>query len=182
MDIMLVRKLGAPRQEELAMGAIAGGGGVVLNENILHSLRISEKKLQDVINRERQELQRREALYREGRPAMEIDGRAVVLVDDGLATGASMRAAIMAVKARARRVVVAVPVGAPGTCEELGREVDQVVCAVMPERLDAVSMFYREFEPTPDDEVAELMRLGSEIGQKNTQRDKIYSLFLRLSG
>ncbi len=157
LDILVVRKLGVPGQEELAMGAIASGGGVVLNEYIVRSCHVSEKKLEHVIERETQEMERRERLYREGRAAMEIAGRAVVLVDDGLATGASMRAAVMAVKGRARRVIVAVPVGAKSTCEELAQEVDQVVCAMMPEPLDAVSLFYREFGPTSDEEVKALM-------------------------
>jgi putative phosphoribosyl transferase len=160
MDILVVRKLGVPGQEELAMGAIASVGGVVLNEYIVRSCHVSEKKLEHVIEREMEEMGRRERLYREGRPAMEIAGRTVILVDDGLATGASMRAAIRAVKGRARRVVVAVPVGANSTCEELAQEVDQVVCAQTPEPLDAVSLFYREFGPTGDDEVKALMKQG----------------------
>ena len=166
LDIMVVRKLGVPGQEELAMGAIASGGGMVLNEPIVRAWHVSEKKLEHVIGRERQEMERREALYRRGRPAVEIAGRTVVLVDDGLATGASMRAAIRAVQGRARRVIVAVPVGAKGTCEELAHEVDRVVCALVPEPLDAVSLFYREFGATTDEEVVELIktRLGSGTG------------------
>jgi predicted phosphoribosyltransferase len=160
LDILVVRKLGVPGQEELAMGAIASGGGVVLNEHVLRSYRVSERKLEHVVERELQELERRENLYRGGRSAIEIEGRAVVLVDDGLATGASMRAAIRAVKARARRVIVAVPVGARSTCEELRGEADEMVCALMPEPLDAVSLFYREFGPTSDDEVKALIRQG----------------------
>jgi predicted phosphoribosyltransferase len=157
LDIMVVRKLGAPGQEELAMGAIASGGGFVLNEQIVRACHVSEKKLEQVIERERGEMERRETLYRRGRPAMEIAGRAAILVDDGLATGASMRAAIRAVSGRARKVAVAVPVGAKSTCEELAHEVDRVVCALMPERMDAVSLFYREFGPTADEEVIRLM-------------------------
>ena len=160
LDILVVRKLGVPGQEELAMGAIASGGGVVLNDHVLRAYRVSEKKLEHVMERELQELERREELYRDGNEAVEIGGRSVVLVDDGLATGASMRAAIRAVKGRARRVIVAVPVGARSTCEELRREVDDVVCALMPEPLDAVSLFYCEFGATSDDEVKALMRLG----------------------
>jgi putative phosphoribosyl transferase len=157
MDILVVRKLGVPGREELAMGAIARGGGVVLNEYIVRSHHVSEKKLEHVIVRETLEMEQRERLYHEGRAAMEIAGRAVVLVDDGLATGASMRAAVMAMKGLARRVIVAVPVGAKSTCDELAQEVDQVVCALTPEPLDAVSLFYREFGPTSDDEVKALM-------------------------
>lgn len=158
LDILVVRKLGVPGVEELAMGAIASGGGVVLNDYVLQSYRISEKKLGHVIEHERQEMERREKLYREERPPAEIAGRTVILVDDGLATGASMRAAIRAVKGRARRVIVAVPLGARSTCEELAKEADQVVCAMTPEPLDAVSLFYREFPPTSDQEVIRFMR------------------------
>ena len=161
LDILVVRKLGVPGQEELAMGAIASGGGVVLNDHVLRVYRISEKKLEQVMERELHELERREKLYRNGREALKIDGRAVILVDDGMATGASMRAAIRAVKGRARRVIVAVPVGAKSTCEELRREADEVVCALMPEPLDAVSLFYREFGATSDDEVRALTLQGS---------------------
>jgi putative phosphoribosyl transferase len=161
LDILVVRKLGVPGQEELAMGAIASGGGVVLNDHVLRSYRISDKNLEHAIERERQELERRERLYRDGRSAPEIQGRAVILVDDGLATGASMRAAIRAVKGRARRVVVAVPVGAASTCEELRAEADEVVCALTPEPLDAVSLFYREFGPTSDQEVKALVNQES---------------------
>jgi putative phosphoribosyl transferase len=160
LDILVVRKLGVPGQEELAMGAIASGGGVVLNELIINSYRVSEKKLEHVIARETQELERRETLYREGRPSAEIEGRAVILVDDGLATGASMRAAIRAVKGRARKVIVAVPVGAKSTCEELAQEVDHLVCAMMPEPLEAVGLFYWKFEAPSDEEVKELMKQG----------------------
>lgn len=171
LDILVVRKLGVPGREELAMGAIASGGGVVLNDEILRGYRISEKKLEHVIERELEELQRREKLYRDGRPAMEISGRTVILVDDGLATGASMRAAIRAVKGRARRVIVASPVGAKSTCEELRGEVDEVVCALMPEPLDAVSLFYREFGATSDDEVKALMRRDGNGGLETRDQD-----------
>ena len=168
LDILVVRKLGVPGEEELAMGAIASGGGFVLNEQIVRSCHVSEKKLGHVIERERHEMERREKLYRDGRPAIEIAGRAVILVDDGLATGASMRAAIRTVCGRARRVIVAVPVGAKSTCGELAQEVDEVVCALMPDPLDAVSLFYREFGPTDDDEVKSLMRQDSPaLGQSS---------------
>jgi predicted phosphoribosyltransferase len=165
LDILVVRKLGVPGQEELAMGAVASGGGLVLNEAIMRSFQVSEKKLERVLERETREMERREMLYREGRPALEISGRPVILVDDGLATGASMRAAIRAVKGRARLVIVAVPVGTQSTCEELAREVDQVVCALTPEPLDAVSLFYREFGATTDEEVKRLIDPG--IGKDN---------------
>jgi putative phosphoribosyl transferase len=161
LDILIVRKLGLPWQEELAMGAIASGGAMVLNEDVLRQYRVSDEALEQVIERERKELARREELYREGRPATEIDGRTVILVDDGLATGASMRAAIRAVKGRARRVIVAVPVGAKSICQELRGQTDDVVCALIPDPLYAVSMFYREFQATSDEEVKALLRAGS---------------------
>jgi len=160
LDILVVRKLGVPGQEELAMGAVASGGAIAMNENVLRRFRVAAKTLEYVIECEKRELERRERLYRAGRPSVEIAGRTAILVDDGLATGASMRAAIRAVEGKARRVVVAVPVGAKSTCEDLATEVDQVVCALMPDPLDAVSLFYREFGPTSDEEVEQLMRHG----------------------
>ena len=157
LDILVVRKLGVPWQPELAMGAIASGEAIVLNEDVLRANRISGTQLDQVIQRERAELHRREALYRQGHPAVPTEGRAVILVDDGLATGASMRVAIRAVKEDARRVIVAVPVGAKSTCEELKTIADEVVCALIPEPLEAVGQFYRNFEATSDDEVRYLL-------------------------
>ena len=157
LDILVVRKLGVPWQEELAMGAIASGGTIVLNEDVLRSAHIPAAKLQAVIDREKAELARREVLYRQGQPALPIDGRAVVLVDDGFATGASMRAAIRAVTGRARRTIVAVPVGAKSTCDDLKTMAHEVICALVPEPLEAVSQFYRDFQPTSDGEVRELL-------------------------
>ena len=157
LDILVVRKLGVPGQEELAMGAIASGGEVVLNQDVLRRTGVSKEELAEVIAREKVELARRERMYREGRGQIDIDGRAVILVDDGLATGASMRAAVRAVTGRARTVIVAVPVGSKSTCAELSTEVDRVICATMPRLLDAVSLFYRDFEPTSDEEVKELL-------------------------
>lgn len=161
LDILVVRKLGTPGQEELAMGAIASGGTVVLNPDILRSTRISEETLRVVVERAKQEMERQEHAFREGRGAPEIEGRTVILVDDGLATGASMRAAIGAVKPRARQVIVAVPVGARSTCDQLRSEVDRVICTATPEPFEAVGMFYRDFDATSDEEVRALMREGS---------------------
>lgn len=158
LDILVVRKLGAPGQEELAMGAIASGGAIVLNDDVLRRFHVTSNTLELAIEREKRELDRRENFYREGRAPVEIAGRTAILVDDGLATGASMRVAIRSMKDRARRVIVAVPVGARSTCEDLAQEADQVVCALIPDPLDAVSLFYREFGPTSDDEVKSLMR------------------------
>ena len=160
LDILLVRKLGVPWQEELAIETIASGDAIVLNEEVLRSGRISQTKLDQVIQRERAELHQREALYRQGHPGVPLDGRVVILVDDGLATGASMKVAIKAVKDQARRVIVAVPVGAKSTVEELKTMADEVVCALIPEPLEAVSQFYREFGATSDEEVRELLRRG----------------------
>jgi putative phosphoribosyl transferase len=157
LDIFLVRKLGAPGQRELAMGAIASGGTTVLNEDVLRSLRVPERVLEAVTERETRILQRMEAAYREGRAPIAIEGRTVILVDDGLATGATMRAAVRAVRPRAKAVIVAVPVGAKSTCADLRSEADQVICAAMPEPLDAVGRFYRNFDPTRDEEVRMLL-------------------------
>ena len=168
LDILVVRKLGVPWQKELAMGAIASGGAIVLNEDVLRTCRISSAQLEQVVQKEREELSRREALYRHGRPPLGIDGRVVILVDDGLATGASMRVAIRAVKDRARRVIVAVPVGARRTYEELKTLADEAVCALIPEPLEAVSQFYQKFEATPDEEVRELLRVGMRSSRDPT--------------
>ena len=158
LDILVVRKLGAPGAEELAMGAIASGGFLVLNDDLLRRFHVTEKKLKQTIEQETREMERRERLYRSGRSPIEVAGRTAILVDDGLATGASMRVAIRAVSDRARRVIVAVPVGAESTCVELARLADRVICALNPEPLDAVSLFYREFAPTSDEEVKALLQ------------------------
>ena len=161
LDVLLVRKLGVPGQEELAMGAIASGGIVVLNRRILHSVRISKETLCAAVERAKQEMERQEREFRGGRAAIEIQGRTVILVDDGLATGATMRAAARAVRPVARRVIVAVPVGAEITCRDLAGEVDQIICHEMPDPFEAVGNFYLNFEPTSDEEVKELMSAGS---------------------
>jgi putative phosphoribosyl transferase len=157
LDILLVRKLGTPGQKELAMGAIASGGTTVFNQDVLHALHVPQRIVDAVIEREQRNLERMEAAYREGRPPIPIAGRTVILVDDGLATGASMRAAVRAVRPHAKAVVIAVPVGARSTCAAIRREADQVICATEPEPLDAVGRFYRNFDPTSDDEVRMLL-------------------------
>jgi predicted phosphoribosyltransferase len=162
LDILVVRKLGAPGQEELAMGAIASGGEVVFNSDVVRSFRVSEKLLAQQIEHEKESIERLERTYREGRAPVEIEGRVVILVDDGLATGASMRAAIRAVRPKSRSVIVAVPVGARSTCDALAKEADRVICSLTPEPFDAVSLFYREFEPTSDEEVRTLLREGTD--------------------
>jgi putative phosphoribosyl transferase len=158
LDVFVVRKLGVPGHEELALGAMASGGVVVFNENITAELDLPQHALDEVIRRETKELARREGLYRGGRPALDVRRRTVILVDDGLATGASMRAAVSALKAAGpARVVVAVPIASPETCAELGEEVDDIVCAVTPVPFYAVGRWYEDFTPTPDDEVRALL-------------------------
>jgi putative phosphoribosyl transferase len=157
LDIFTVRKLGVPGYEELAMGAVASEGTVVINEAVVREFGISQETLDAVARRERLEIERRESLYREGRPPLAIDGRSAILVDDGLATGASMLAAVRALRPRARQVIVAVPVAAKRTCVELSREVDRIICVVTPRSFMAVGMFYRHFEPTTDEEVRSLL-------------------------
>jgi putative phosphoribosyl transferase len=146
------------------MGAIASGGIVVLNRRILHSVHISRETLCAAVERAKEEMERQEREFRGGRAAIEIQGRTVILVDDGLATGATMRAAARAVRPLARRVVVAVPVGAEITCRHLAGEADQVICHEMPDPFEAVGNFYRDFEPTSDAEVKALMNAGLKAG------------------
>jgi putative phosphoribosyl transferase len=157
LDIFIVRKLGVPGQEELAMGAIASGGTIVINQDVVKGLAIANAAIEEAANRERQEIERREVEYRGGRPPLPTEGRTVILVDDGLATGASMRAAARALRPRARSTIVAVPVAAKSTCDELRSEVDQVICATTPDPFGAVSMFYRNFAQTTDEEVRTLL-------------------------
>ena len=158
LDLFLVRKLGVPGHEELAMGAIASGGVVVLNEHVLRYERIGREDIDRVAREESAELQRRERAYRDDRPPPQLEGKTVILVDDGLATGASMRAAAQAVrKHNPARVVVAVPVAAPETCEQLREEVDDTICAITPRSFTAVGVWYEDFSQTTDDEVRELL-------------------------
>ena len=157
-DVFLVRKLGVPGHPELAMGAIAEGGVEVLSDHLIRDLGIPEAAVQNVAVRERMELDRRDTLYRQGRPRPSIKGHIVVVVDDGLATGASMQAAVLALrKLEPARVVVAVPVGALETCERLRQEADEVVCVATPEPFRAVGLWYRRFDQTTDDEVRQLL-------------------------
>lgn len=158
LEVFVVRKLGAPGQPELALGAIASGGVQVLNDHIVRSLRISEREVAAVVKREERELGRRERLYRGERPYPNTEGRTVILVDDGLATGATMRVAVKALRAQnPERLVVAVPVGAPDTCERLRLEADVVVCAATPEPFYGVGQWYGAFPQTGDGEVQELL-------------------------
>ena len=158
LDVFVVRKLGVPGHEEYAMGAIATGGVVLLNHQVLRSAGVSDAAVQQVLLDERRELERREQRYRGDRPAPQVAGQVVILVDDGLATGSTMLAAVSALKAeRPARIVVAVPVASPDTCDALRRAADEVVCSVTPEPFHAVGLWYDDFSQTSDEEVHELL-------------------------
>jgi len=158
LDVFVVRKLGLPGHEEYAMGAIASGGVRVLNDELVRSLDIPPRAVDAVIEREQEELARRERLYRDGRRPPELQGRTVILVDDGLATGSTMLAAVRALRQQhPARIVVAVPTAAFETCQQLRREADEVVCASTPRPFRAVGLWYDDFSQTSDDEVRELL-------------------------
>ncbi len=158
LDVLLVRKLGVPGHEELAMGAIASGGVRVLDEELLAALDLGEDAIAAVAADEQRELERRERRYRNGRPAPKVSGKVVLVVDDGLATGSTMRAAVQAVRAlEPAEVIVAVPIAPPATCDELELEADDVVCAQTPEPFVAVGVWYERFGQTDDDEIIELL-------------------------
>jgi putative phosphoribosyl transferase len=158
LDVVVVRKLGVPGQEELAMGAIATGGMQVLNTLVVRSLGISKREIELVAAKERLELERRERLYRGGRAAPDIRGRTVILVDDGIATGTTMRVAIAAVKRQhPSRLILAVPVAPLSTCEEMKGAVEEFVCLLSPEDFTAISLWYQEFAQTLDEEVCDLL-------------------------
>jgi predicted phosphoribosyltransferase len=158
LDVFVVRKLGVPGSEELAMGAVATGGVRVLNDQLVNRLGIPDHLIDAVAVREGQELARRERLYRGGRPLLDVRDRTVILVDDGLATGATMHAAIAALRQlHPARIVVAVPTASPETCEEMRAEVDDVICAITPEPFQAVGRWYQDFAQTTDEEVQDLL-------------------------
>jgi putative phosphoribosyl transferase len=158
LDVLSVRKLGVPGREELAMGAIASDGTQVVNRRVVRELGIAEDKLQAVAAAEQQELERRERTYRDQRPPPELTGKVVIVVDDGLATGATMRAAVAAIRRRQpARVVVAVPVAAAPTCQALEQAADEVICASTPALFVAVGQAYRNFAQTTDAEVRALL-------------------------
>src|SRR5437868_2554646 len=164
LDVFVVRKLGVPGQEELAMGAIASGGVRVVNERLVQALGIPDEVVDAIAAEEERELQRREREYREGRSPVDVTGRSVILVDDGLATGSSMRVAAQALKAKnPTRIIVAVPVASPQTCEQFQSEVDQVICAVTPEPFWAVGQWYRDFSQTSDQELRDLLRRAASL-------------------
>jgi predicted phosphoribosyltransferase len=165
LDVFVVRKLGVPGHEELALGAVASGGVRVLNDQVVRALRIPPDVIEAVTASELRELERRERLYRGDRDAPDVRGRTVVLVDDGLATGATMQAAIAALRQRGpARIVVAVPTAARETCDQLRREVDNVICAITPEPFHAVGLWYEDFSPTTDEQVRELLARAATLG------------------
>lgn len=158
LDVFIIRKLGAPGQRELAMGAIASGGVCVLNREIVARIPDADTVLAEVTEYERRELERREHEYRGQRPACAVQEKTVIVVDDGLATGASMRAAVCALKqAGAAKVIVAVPVGSASACARLSAEADELICLTVPPDFEAVGQVYRDFSQTTDDEVRELL-------------------------
>ncbi|MFN3920451.1 MAG: phosphoribosyltransferase [Methylohalobius sp.] len=158
LDVIVVRKLGVPYQEELAMGAIASGGAKVLNEDVISSLGLSEETIEAVVRKEAQELSRRERLFRGERPFPEVKGRTVILVDDGLATGATMRAAVAALRQlQPEAIVIAVPVAPIDTVAKLRQEVEDLVCLATPENFYAVGQWYVDFSQLGDEEVRQLL-------------------------
>ena len=158
LDVFIVRKLGVPGHEELAMGAIASGGVRVLNRDVLDYIPVPHKMIDSVAEREQRELERREREYRGARPPLDVRGKTVIIVDDGLATGATMLAAVRALRQMGPRgIVVAVPAGAPRTCQALREEADEVVCGIEPEPFTAVGAWYDDFSQTSDEEVRGLL-------------------------
>lgn len=162
LDIFLVRKLGIPGHEELAIGAIASGGLRVLNEGLIKKLFLSALLIERITAREQREIELRERLYREGCPPLPVGGRTVILVDDGLATGATMLAAARALRTKQpERIIVGVPVAAPETCDEFRQHVDEVVCVATPDPFHAVGAWYEDFSQTTDADVRELLERAS---------------------
>jgi predicted phosphoribosyltransferase len=165
LDVFLVRKLGVPGHEEYALGAIATGGVRVINQDVVRASGIAPATIDAIAAREQQELDRRERLYRGDRPGPDVRGRTVILVDDGLATGATMYAAVKALRQQgAGRVVVAVPIAPRETCDQLREEVDDIVCAITPEPFRAVGLWYEDFSQTTDDEVRGLLARSTRVG------------------
>ena len=167
LDVLVVRKLGVPGHEELAMGALASGDVQVMNEEVVSALGISQGAIAAAVSEESRELARRERAYRGKQPPLDVSGRTVILVDDGLATGSTMRAAVAGLRQRGpERIVVGVPIAAPSTCEELASEVDDIVCAVTPEPFYAVALWYADFPQTTDQEVRELLQAAARSARE----------------
>lgn len=158
LDVFIVRKLGVPGHQELAMGAVASGGAKVFNRSVIETLRIPPEVIDGAVRRENEEIRRREQVYRRGRPPLEITGRSVIVVDDGLATGSTMKAAVRAILSKEpKKVIAAVPVGSKATCAELAGEDIEVVCPLQPELFFAVGQWYADFTQTTDEEVQNLV-------------------------
>ena len=171
LDVMIVRKLGTPMQPELAMGAIASGGARVLNHDVINMLGITAADVEEVAQREREELLRREEHYRGTRDEPDITDRSVILIDDGLATGSTMLAAVRALRQQdPATIVVAVPVAPPQVCRALDREVDEVVCAATPESFGGVGRWYRDFSQTTDEEVRRYLQLAAQRERAGSRR------------
>jgi putative phosphoribosyl transferase len=165
LDVFLVRKLGLPGHEELAMGAIASGGVRLINEDVVRAYQVTEAEIDAVVEAEERELQRRERSYRDGGALPSLEGRTVILIDDGLATGASMRAAVLALREESpAQIIVAVPVASPETCDEFRGLVDEIVCAETPAPFYAVGVWYEDFAQTTDEEVHALLRAANDRG------------------
>jgi putative phosphoribosyl transferase len=163
LDIFLVRKLGVPGHEELAMGAIASGGVRVINEELVNYLGIPDEVIDAIAAVEQRELERRAVAYRDDRPQPEATDRIAILIDDGLATGATMRAAAASLRLqKPRRIVVAVPVSSPETCDEFRREVDEIICGVTPQHFQGVGLWYDDFSQTSDEEVRDLLMRATQ--------------------
>jgi putative phosphoribosyl transferase len=180
LDVFLVRKLGAPGYEELPMGAVASGGVRIFNDEVIQRLGISEKVIEAITREKQQELERREKIYRGPREPVAIAGRSVILVDDGLATGASMRAAVHALKTmQPKTIIAAVPIGSADTCNQIRSEADEVVCGIMPDPFYAVGAWYSDFMQITDEEINQLLNHAAHErriqrvrqGQKDRQPD-----------
>jgi putative phosphoribosyl transferase len=168
LDVLVVRKIGLPGEEELALGAIASGGVRVLNHDLIQHLHVSDELIESITQRERVELERRERLYRENRPPAPVERHTVVVVDDGLPTGATMLAAYRTVQARgAKEIIVAVPVAAKQVYEAFRKQVDQIICAAAPEPFGSVGEWYENFCPTSDEEVRRLLKESALDGTKS---------------
>jgi putative phosphoribosyl transferase len=171
LDIFLVRKLGVPGQEELAMGAIASGGVRVLNREIIEALQIPQSIIDTVAAKEQNELERREKFYRQDAPPIDVANKTVILIDDGLATGATMRAAAEALQLQnVGEIIIAVPVAAESTCRELSQLVNEIVCVLTPEPFYGVGYWYDDFSQTSDNEVIELLRKARGVAAENLWR------------
>jgi predicted phosphoribosyltransferase len=173
LDVFIVRKLGVPGFEELAAGAIASGGVRVLNNDVMRAIPHADEIIEAVTARETAELERREQIYRERRPSPELRDRVAILVDDGLATGATMRAAVKALRQQgAAKIVVAVPVGPPDTCREIEQEADETICLSTPPFFQAVGQYYEDFSQTSDEDVRELLNQAAEDMSERNRTDQ----------